>query len=175
MNAPAATVVDADAGAAGPVPLDPGARGWALAAGALALLPLLLTLPPSLGLGLGLAAAATAAIAWRHPFPAWLRAVLTLANNYHSVELIIRDAEALLGDVQHKQQKPSQAIKTTQPGDHGIRLIQRFDSKANLPELLKQISEQCAYAAERNWTRDCRSRPIPPTVPTVFKPKWRSS
>ena len=102
-------------------------------------------------------------------------AVLTLANNYHSVELIIRDAEALLGDVQHKQQKPSQAIKTTQPGDHGIRLIQRFDSKANLPELLKQISEQCAYAAERNWTRDCRSRPIPPTVPTVFKPKWRSS
>ena len=72
----------------------------------------------------------------------------------------------LLGDVQHKQQKPSQAIKTTQPGDHGIRLIQRFDSKANLPELLKQISEQCAYAAERNWTRDCRSRPIPATCPS---------
>ncbi len=77
-------------------------------------------------------------------------AVLTLANNYRSIEPIIRDAEALLGGVQHKQAKASQAIKATQPGDHGVRLIQRFDSKARLPELLKQISEQCAYAAERN-------------------------
>lgn len=77
-------------------------------------------------------------------------AVLTLANNYRSIEPIIRDAEALLGDVQHKQAKASQAIKATQPGDHGVRLIQRFDSKAHLPELLKQISAQCAYAAERN-------------------------
>ena len=77
-------------------------------------------------------------------------AVLTLANNYRSIEPIIRDAEALLGDVQHKQAKASQAIKATQPGDHGVRLIQRFDSKARLPELLKQIRAQCAYAAERN-------------------------
>ena len=77
-------------------------------------------------------------------------AVLTLANNYRSIEPIIRDAEALLGDVQHKQAKASQAIKATQPGDHGVRLIQRFDSKARLSELLKQISAQCAYAAERN-------------------------
>ena len=77
-------------------------------------------------------------------------AVLTLANNYRSIEPIIRDAEALLGDVQHKQAKASQAIKATQPGDHGVRLIQRFDSKARLPELFKQISAQCAYAAERN-------------------------
>jgi DNA helicase-4 len=77
-------------------------------------------------------------------------AVLTLANNYRSIEPIIRDAEALLGGVQHKQAKTSQAIKPTQPGDHGVRLIQRFDSKARLPELLKQISQQCAYAAERN-------------------------
>jgi len=77
-------------------------------------------------------------------------AVLTLANNYRSIEPIIRDAEALLGDVQHKQAKASQAIKATQPGDHGVRLIQRFDSKARLPELLKQINAQCAYAAARN-------------------------
>ena len=69
----------ATATAAAPVPLDPGARGWSLAAGALALLPLLLTLPPGLATGLGLAAAATAAIAWRHPFPGWLRVALTLA------------------------------------------------------------------------------------------------
>jgi superfamily I DNA/RNA helicase len=77
-------------------------------------------------------------------------AVLTLANNYRSIEPIIRDAEALLGGVQHKQAKTSQAIKTTQPGDHGVRLIQRFDSKTRLPELLKQISEQCAHAVGRN-------------------------
>ena len=77
-------------------------------------------------------------------------AVLTLANNYRSIEPIIRDAETLLGGVQHKQTKVSQAIKTTQPGGHGVRLIQRFDSKTRLPELLKQIGEQCAYAAERN-------------------------
>ncbi|WP_339413712.1 DEAD/DEAH box helicase [Pseudomonas sp. EA_35y_Pfl2_R5] len=77
-------------------------------------------------------------------------AVLALANNYRSVEAIIRDAETLLGGVQHKQAKASQAIKATQPGDHGVRLIQRFDSRVRLPELLKQISEQCAYAAGRN-------------------------
>ena len=77
-------------------------------------------------------------------------AVLTLANNYRSIEPIIRDAEALLGDVQHKQTKASQAIKATQPDEHGVRLIQRFDSKARLPELLKQINAQCAYAAARN-------------------------
>src|SRR3990167_6802393 len=77
-------------------------------------------------------------------------AVLTLANNYRSIEPIIRDAETLLGDVQHKQTKASHAIKATQPGEHGVRLIQRFDSKARLPELLKQIRAQCAYAAERN-------------------------
>ena len=80
MNATVAPAADtAAATAAGPLPLDAGARGWALVAGALALLPLLLTLPSALGLGLGLAAAATAAIAWRHPFPAWLRVALTLA------------------------------------------------------------------------------------------------
>lgn len=77
-------------------------------------------------------------------------AVLTLANNYRSIEPIIHDAEALLGDVLHKQEKVSQAIKTRLPGDHGVRLIQRFDSKARLPELLKQISEQCTYAAGLN-------------------------
>ncbi|SFI64603.1 UvrD/REP helicase N-terminal domain-containing protein [Pseudomonas guineae] len=77
-------------------------------------------------------------------------AVLTLANNYRSIEPIIRDAEALLDGVRHKQAKISQAIKAIQPGDHGVRLIQRFDSKARLPELLKQIQEQCAHAAQRN-------------------------
>lgn len=77
-------------------------------------------------------------------------AVLCLANNYRSIEPIIRDAEAVLGGVLHKQAKTSQAIKATQQGDHGVRLIQRFDSKARLPELLAQIHTQCAHAAARN-------------------------
>ena len=62
-----------------PVLLDPGSRAWALAAGGLALLPLLATLPPTLGIGFGVAAVAFAATAWRTPLPAWLRALLTLA------------------------------------------------------------------------------------------------
>lgn len=77
-------------------------------------------------------------------------AVLTLGNNYRSVEPIIRDAEALLGGVQRKQAKVSQAIKATHAGDHGVKLIQRFDVKTRLPQLLEQIHAQCAHAAERN-------------------------
>jgi transglutaminase-like putative cysteine protease len=61
------------------VPLDPGSRAWALAAAALALLPLLMTLPPGLGIGFGLAAPVVAAISWRKPIPAWLRMLLTAA------------------------------------------------------------------------------------------------
>lgn len=77
-------------------------------------------------------------------------AVLTLANNYRSIEPIIRDGEVLLGGVQHKQAKVCQAIKASPPGAHGVTLIQRFNSQARLSELLKQIHAQCAYAAERN-------------------------
>ena len=76
-------------------------------------------------------------------------AVLTLGNNYRSIAPIIRDAEALLGGVQHKQAKTSQAIKPAQPGDHGVRLIQRFDAKRQLPQLLQQIQAQCTHATER--------------------------
>lgn len=76
-------------------------------------------------------------------------AVLTLGNNYRSVEPIIRDAEALLSGVQRKQAKVSQAIKATQAGDHGVQLIQHFDLKTRLPELLQQIRAQCTHAAER--------------------------
>jgi DNA helicase IV len=74
-------------------------------------------------------------------------AVLMLATNYRSIEPIIRDGEAVLGDVAYKQAKTSQACKRMQPGDHGVRLIQRFDYKARLPELLKEIHAQCAHAA----------------------------
>ncbi|MDP3815027.1 ATP-dependent helicase [Pseudomonas sp.] len=76
-------------------------------------------------------------------------AVLTLATNYRSIEPIIRDGEAVLSGVIYKQGKTSQACKATQPGDHGVRLIQGFDSKARLPELLKEVQAQCAHVAKR--------------------------
>ena len=69
----------ADAATPAPVLLDRGSRGWALAAAALALLPLLMTLPPSLGIGFGLTAPVVALLAWRKPLPGWLRALLALA------------------------------------------------------------------------------------------------
>lgn len=76
-------------------------------------------------------------------------AVLMLATNYRSIEPIIRDGEAVLGGVAYKQAKTSQAYKAMQPGDHGVRLIQGFDSKTRLPELLKEIHAQCAHVASR--------------------------
>ncbi len=76
-------------------------------------------------------------------------AVLMLATNYRSIEPIIRDGEAVLGGVAYKQAKTSQACKAVQAGDHGVRLIQGFDSKARLPELLKEIHAQCAHVATR--------------------------
>lgn len=63
----------------GPVLLDAGSRAWALAAAALALLPLLLNLPPQLGIGFALTAPAMAWLAWKQVLPGWLRALLTLA------------------------------------------------------------------------------------------------
>jgi DNA helicase-4 len=76
-------------------------------------------------------------------------ALLTLATNYRSIEPIIRDGEAVLSGVAYKQEKTSQARKATQPGDHGVRLIQGFDSKARLPELIKAIQAQCEHVASR--------------------------
>ncbi|WP_051412600.1 DUF3488 and transglutaminase-like domain-containing protein [Pseudoxanthomonas sp. J35] len=63
----------------GTTPLDAGSRIWALAAAALALLPLLINLPPTLGVGFALTAPAMAAIAWRRPMPGLLRGVIALA------------------------------------------------------------------------------------------------
>lgn len=75
--------------------------------------------------------------------------VLTLETNYRSIEPIIRDGESVLADVNFKQSKNSRAAKTTQAGDHGVKLITRFDIKARLPELIAQIRSQCEYVAAR--------------------------
>lgn len=79
--------------------------------------------------------------------------VLTLATNYRSVEPVIRDAEAVLEEVVCKQSKASLASRETEAGDHGVRLIQRFDLNRRLPELLEQIRSQCTYATARKRER----------------------
>ena len=76
-------------------------------------------------------------------------AVLMLATNYRSIEPVIRDGEAVLAGVAFKQAKTSQACKAVQPGDHGVKLVTRFDVKTRLPELLKEIHAQCAHVASR--------------------------
>ena len=58
--------------------IDDASRLWALAAAALALLPLLLQLPPGLALGIGLAAVLVAALSWRKPLPLLLRLLLAM-------------------------------------------------------------------------------------------------
>lgn len=77
-------------------------------------------------------------------------ALLLLQNNYRSIEPIIRAGEALLAGVSHKQAKISHAMRATQPGDHGVTLISQFDLKSRLPELLAEISRQCAHVASGN-------------------------
>ncbi len=76
-------------------------------------------------------------------------AVLTLETNYRSIEPVIRDAEAVLADVAFKQAKTSRAARAMQPGDHGVRLVPRFDLKTRLPELLAEIRAQCEHVATR--------------------------
>jgi superfamily I DNA/RNA helicase len=73
--------------------------------------------------------------------------VLMLATNYRSIEPVIRDGEAVLAGVAVKQAKRSQAVKGVRPGDHGVRVVTRFDLKSRLPELLKEIGSQCEHVA----------------------------
>lgn len=75
--------------------------------------------------------------------------VLMLETNYRSIEPVLRDGEAVLAGVAFKQAKVSKAFKAMQPGDHGVKLVTRFDLKARLPELVKDIQEQCAHVAGR--------------------------
>ncbi|MFI8481624.1 UvrD-helicase domain-containing protein [Pseudomonas sp. NPDC078700] len=76
--------------------------------------------------------------------------VLMMTTNYRSIEPIIRDGEQVLSGVELKQNKLSRAFRTLQAGEHGVKVISRFDLNKRMPELLKQISEQCRYAAEQD-------------------------
>lgn len=75
--------------------------------------------------------------------------VLMLETNYRSIEPVIRDGEAVLSGVTFKQAKTSQAAKAIQPGDHGVKLVTRFDVKAQLPDLIREIQAQCEHVAKR--------------------------
>jgi superfamily I DNA/RNA helicase len=77
-------------------------------------------------------------------------ALLMLATNYRCIEPVIRDGEAVLAGVACKQAKTSKAFKAMQPGDHGVKLVQGFDIKARMPELLAAIKAQCAHVASRS-------------------------
>ncbi|WP_339487484.1 DEAD/DEAH box helicase [Pseudomonas sp. EL_65y_Pfl2_R95] len=76
--------------------------------------------------------------------------VLLMTTNYRSIEPIIRDGEQVLSGVNLKQSKTSRASRETQPFEHGVKVISRFDLNKRMPELIKQISEQCRYAAEQD-------------------------
>lgn len=75
---------------------------------------------------------------------------LLLGTNYRSIEPVIRDGERVLAGVRHKQAKTSIAFKAMQPGDHGVKLIQRFELANGLPRLLAEIEAQCRHVAERS-------------------------
>ncbi|GAB6387511.1 UvrD-helicase domain-containing protein [Stutzerimonas marianensis] len=78
-----------------------------------------------------------------------LSRVLMLTTNYRSIEPVIRDGESVLAGVCVKQEKTSQASRATQPGDHGVKLVTRFDLKARLPDLVREIQAQCEHVAAR--------------------------
>jgi superfamily I DNA/RNA helicase len=74
---------------------------------------------------------------------------LLLNTNYRSIEPVIRDGEKVLTEVQNKQTKTCVAARAMQPGDHGVKLIQRFDLANGMPRLLEEIRAQCAHVASR--------------------------
>jgi DNA helicase-4 len=82
-------------------------------------------------------------------------ALLQLQNNYRSIEPIIRDGETVLGGVRHKYNKTSHAMRASQAGEHGVKLISQFDLKLRLPELLSQIQAQCALVAASGGSERC--------------------
>jgi len=73
--------------------------------------------------------------------------VLMLETNYRSIEPVIRDGEAVLSGVAFKQAKVSKAARPTQQGDHGVKLVTRFDIKTRLPDLIRDIRAQCEHVS----------------------------
>lgn len=75
--------------------------------------------------------------------------VLLLETNYRSIDPVIRDGERVLVGVANKQAKTCRAFKSAEAGDHGVKLVQRFDARNSLPTLLEEIRKQCEHVAAR--------------------------
>jgi superfamily I DNA/RNA helicase len=75
--------------------------------------------------------------------------VLLLETNYRSIDPVIRDGERVLVGVANKQAKTCRAFKSAEAGDHGVKLVQRFDARNSLPLLLEEIRKQCEHVAAR--------------------------
>lgn len=76
--------------------------------------------------------------------------VLMMTTNYRSIEPIISDGERILSTVKLKQNKTCKPFRDTQPDEHGVKVVARFDINKNLAELLKQIEQQCSFASQQN-------------------------
>lgn len=75
--------------------------------------------------------------------------VLLLETNYRSIDPVIRDGERVLVGVANKQAKTCRAFKSAEAGDHGVKLVQRFDARNSLPLLLEEIRQQCEHVVAR--------------------------
>lgn len=75
--------------------------------------------------------------------------VLLLETNYRSIDPVIRDGDRVLAGVANKQAKSCRAFKAAEAGDHGVKLVQRFDVRNSLPILLAEIRAQCEQVAAR--------------------------
>lgn len=75
--------------------------------------------------------------------------VLLLETNYRSIDPVIRDGDRVLAGVANKQAKSCRAFKAAEAGDHGVKLVQRFDVRNSLPILLAEIRAQCEHVAAR--------------------------
>lgn len=68
-----------------------------------------------------------------------------MMDNYRSVAPIIADAQRIVDDVQVKIEKSAKAVKSTQAGDHGIRLVKGIDPRSNAGQIAEEIRRQLAY------------------------------
>ncbi len=61
-------------------------------------------------------------------------ALLVLETNYRPSNRSLRDGEKVLAGVRFRQDKTCRAFRPIQPGDHGVKLVQRFDLRAQSAE-----------------------------------------
>lgn len=68
-----------------------------------------------------------------------------MMDNYRSIAPIISDAERIVGEVKIKIDKTAKAVKSTQPGDHGVRLIKGVDVRSSAKQIAEEIHRQLDF------------------------------